>query len=475
MRVPGFVGPSYQLASPVAGNDRTVNLYPEIREVPGGESQTLLYGVPGLLVDTVFPDGPIRAVFAQEGRVFVIAGTRFYERFGPESYQQRGSVAGSSQNATMCSNGRGGNQLFLTSGGRGYTFNLASNTFALVADADFPANVVMGGYLDGYFVVLTADGRFFLSALNDGTSWDAADVARRSQGSDAWRALVVQPPNLWLFGSQTTEVWYNSGAADFPFVQIPNAFLDVGVAAPFSATPFDGGIAWLGATRAGTRMAYRSVQFTAQRISTHGTEYQWSLYPTVEDAIGYSYQEAGHLFYVLTFPTAGHTWAYDAATQQWHERGAWHGGTGDYMAHPGRCHAVTDTGVHLIGSETDGTLFQQTLNHHRFGNDIRRWMRRVPTLSAERQRLFFGALELAMEVGVGPDAAAQVDLRWSDDGGRTWSNVHAGSAGPIGAYQERVTWQRLGSSRSRQFEFAGSANMQTALLDCYAEVQRGTS
>ena len=46
----------------------------------------------------------------------------------------------------------------------------------------------------------------------------------------------------------------------------------------------------------------------------------------------------------------------------------------------------------------------------------------------------------------------QAMLRWSDDGGSTWSNEHWVSIGQVGQYKNRALWRRLGHARDRIYE-----------------------
>jgi hypothetical protein len=58
-------------------------------------------------------------------------------------------------------------------------------------------------------------------------------------------------------------------------------------------------------------------------------------------------------------------------------------------------------------------------------------------------------------VGYNPQAM----LRWSDDGGHTWSNEHWTSMGRIGQYGYRAFWRRLGMTlklRDRVYELSGT-------------------
>jgi hypothetical protein len=58
-----------------------------------------------------------------------------------------------------------------------------------------------------------------------------------------------------------------------------------------------------------------------------------------------------------------------------------------------------------------------------------------------------------------PGYDPQVMLRWSDDGGHTWSNEHWSPVGKIGAYGHRTFWRRLGMTlklRDRVYELSGT-------------------
>src|SRR3990167_1061576 len=454
MRMPGFAGPSYVASSSLAADQRCMNLYPDQLQVDGEKVRSYLRGVPGLEVWQDLGVGPVRGLFAQDGRAFAIAGTTFYELFADASNLNRGTVVTDSGAATFCSNGRGGLQLLITTGGRGYTFRLDTNTFALISDADFPANVRAGAFLDGYGLVLTTGGQLYLSALNDFTSWAAADVAARSRASDLWEMLVVQPPLVWLFGNLTTEIWYNNGNATFPFGPVQGIFVDEGIAVPHSVASIGGTLLWLSSNRAGERQVVRAPNYTPTVLSTPAVDRAIQSYGTITDAVGFTYQEDGHLFYVLTFPTAKATWAYDITTKQWHERGTWNANDGTYEAHPGRCHCIT-FGQQLLGSRTDGKIYRQSLGLYDFAGATRRCLRRPPHVADGLVRLFHKSLTLDAEVGVGVTSGLgldpQVMLRFSDDGGKTYGSEHWQSLGKLGEYRTRVTWNRLGSARDRVY------------------------
>ena len=69
--------------------------------------------------------------------------------------------------------------------------------------------------------------------------------------------------------------------------------------------------------------------------------------------------------------------------------------------------------------------------------------------------------------GVGQGVDPQVMLRWSDDGGHTWSNEHWKSMGRIGETGTRVFWRRLGMTlklRDRVYEISGTDPVRITIV-----------
>lgn len=479
MRVPSFIGPTYSTRSRLADNQRCVNLFPERIESGAGQNEWVYYVTPGRTSRWSLPDQPMHRLYTQNGRVFALAGTSFYELFGGGSYVKHGTVAAPSRKPTMAANGLGGNQLFIVSGAKGYIFALDTNTLTEISASGFSADVAQGAFADGYFLALIRGSLSFqISDLFDGLTWDGADLGTRSQQTDNLLTFLVDHQYLWLMGSQTSEVWYNSGAVAFPYQPVSDVFLEVGIDAPDSLVPFDGSVAWIGSDKQGARMVFRAEGFNPARISTHAVETAMSQMARTDDAYAFSYQESGHTFLQITFPSANQTWVYDAASQQWHERGTWNTVTGQYEADRASCYAYA-FGMHLVGDRLTGTVYEQSLDMYADGDTELRWMRRSPHLSDENRRLVHRRFELRAETGVGLTSGQgsdpQVSLRWSDDGGFNWSNAHTRSLGAIGARKDRVFWNNLGMARDRVYEVSGSDPVKTALIDAYVTVEGGVN
>lgn len=478
MKIP-VVGSSYQSMSIAADCQKTVNLYVEQIESGAGKSRQALYPTPGLRLFATLPDVMVRGLFESQGRVYAVAGGSLCELHADGTSTVLGAVVNDGQRASMRTNGLQGHQLFVVTGGYGYIYDTNSGVFtALTTVPGFPSGeAVNGTFLDGYFIVATTTS-FQLSALFDGLQWNATDKAVRSMGADGIVCAFQNHRELWVWGEVTSEVWYNAGTANFPFAPIEGVFVEMGCGAKGSPDRFDNQSVWLARNRDGDRMAVIAAQYVPQRISTHAVETAWRRYERTDDAVSFCYQQDGHNFYVLSFPTAQATWVYDAATKLWHERGYWNSEHSTWEMHRAitHCYAFDQ---HLLGDRATGQVYTYDLAYAFDGDRPIRRMRRLPHLARENRRQFYTRCELEMETGIGhtvpPATPPEIMLRWSDDRGHTWSPEWWRAVGHQGDYAARVYWERLGSARDRVFELSMTADTPWRLIDGYLTVESGTS
>src|ERR687896_134528 len=141
---PGFVGPAYQAQSRIIGAEVCRNWFPQRVESPSPRAQYALYPTPGLETFATGMESPMRGIFAQDDRCFAVGGAKFYELDADGTVTEHGSVTSDPWPATIDTFGTAGNQLFIVSGGNGYTFNLSTNTLTEIADSDFPSDAAMG-------------------------------------------------------------------------------------------------------------------------------------------------------------------------------------------------------------------------------------------------------------------------------------------------------------------------------------------
>jgi hypothetical protein len=542
MKTP-ILGSSYVARSVNAADARMVNLFPEV--IPeGGKEPAFLNRAPGLKLLANMGDGPIRGLWQFNGYGYAVSGEVLYKIDTLWNTSPIGTVSGSSGPVSMSDNGT---QLFIACNGPSFIYNSQTLEFKQIDDPDFPGAVTVG-YLDGYFVFNEPNSqRLWVTSLLDGTSIDPLDFASAEGSPDGLVSVLVDHREAWLFGTNSVEVWYDSGAADFPLSPVQGAFNEVGCIAAFSVAKLDNGIFWLGADARGRGIVYRANGYTAQRVSTHAVEWQLQEYGNMSDAIAYTYQQDGHAFYVLIFPSANTTWVYDVATSLWHERSAFINGS--FTRHRSNCQMSFSNEI-VVGDHELGNIYAFDLNVFSDNGAVQKWLRSwraLPTGTNDLKRTAQHSLQLDAESGsidssvttpivyidtslpdeqlltesgdviaweypepgslltesgnfivqedggrIIFDASAvggailiqtamatataidpQVMLRWSDDGGHTWSNEHWRSMGLTGQWGRRVIWRRLGMTlklRDRVYEVSGTDTIKIAIMGAELKV-----
>jgi len=443
-----ILGSAYVARSVNAADNRMVNLFPEI--VPeGGKQAAFLQRAPGLRRLATVGLGPIRGLHAYGNFAYVVSGNELYRMDPAYNTLLLGTVANDGP-VSMADNGI---QLFIACGGPSYIYNNSTLAFGAITDPDFPGALTVS-YLSGYFVFIEPNSqKVWVTQLLDGTSIDPLDFASAEGDPDGLISSIVDHSEVWLFGTNSVEVWYNSGAAAFPLQRIQGAFNEIGCAATFSVAKLDNALFWLGADARGTGV----------RVSTHAVEWQIQQYPNIADATAYTYQQDGHAFYVLSFPSANATWVYDVATQAWHERAGFNDGAFTRQRASMQMFFSDET---IVGDYQNGKLYAYDLTLYADDDQTQRWLRSwraLPTGQNNLKRVANHTLQLDCESGVGLNdgqgSDPQVMMRFSDDGGHTWSRERWSSMGAIGAYGKRVFWRRLGMTlkiRDRVYEISGT-------------------
>lgn len=527
----GIIGSSYTSQSPIADCQRTMNWYVENIESQMGASSMALYPTPGLSVFKTLAS-PVRGLIEVNGRLFGVGGANFYEILATGSPTNYGSVGNDLQMVTMASNGTLGNQVVICSANALYVFSLTSNTLTPIGSLQGNPSMVV--FCSSYFVALLAGtNKFQVSNLLDGSTWNPLGVQQNEVFPENISSIVSAYGFLFVLGqSGHSQVYYNSGANQFtPFSPISGAYMEEGCGAPRSPVVMDNTVFWLGGRSGDGDIAWRANGYTPLRVSNFGFETAVASYPKKgSDAVGYTYRDQGHTFWVLRFPSAnggfGATWVYDAATQQWHERGFWsQQGPVGYSAHLSTCYAFA-FGQHLVGDWNSGNIYSQSITTYTdAGSAIRRW-RRSPHITAERQRVFLEQLILDVEVGLGPmpplaglvpplDQAGvsesgkliitdqsggryalsinsadgslatnslappvqqppfvrgpQLTLRISRDGSKTWGPEYALDCGQAGQYRKRVIQRRLGAARDFVFDIVATDPIPWRIIEGYVE------
>lgn len=471
---PGFVGGSYSVQSKIAAYDRTCNWIVAKIESGTGEAQYVLDPAPGYAAFCETGTDVGRGAFTLNGVSWAVFGDSLFQlpltSGGATTLLASGLNNPDNSPVTMAGNGDGGFQLMITSGGLLYCYDLTTGTLTLIPD--ITATFVV--FINAVFVALDPNNsKFYISAPEDGSSWDPLDVEQRSDAPDKWIALTVSHKELWLMGSQTSSVYYNS-EGDPPFIPNPSVFITRGIKAPNSLALLNGAPIWLADD---LTVRYAS-GYVPQRISTHAVEYALSQYATVLDADAFIYNEQGHQFYAISFPTAGHSWVYDLTTGLWAERGPYDGL--DYAVMDVRC-GINAQNQNLVLSRAGSAVYamSQAFATETDGVTGLNRLRRAPHVSKENKGVVIDTVEIHLEVGIGLATGQGSDplvaLRWSGDGGQTWSHTRTTSAGRIGQYTARVVFRNLGYGRDRLIEVSCSDPIPWRVVDAFMDVRVGAS
>lgn len=466
---------SYQARALPLSAQQLVNFYAEAAP-KDAKSPVVIYGTPGIksFADTV-GDGPIRGTKKMDGVLYAVSGCTLYSVDSTGTATALGSIAvGASRTPPNCTdkvsmshNAASTPQLVIVDGTNGWIYTTTDGLVEITDGDFFPADVV--DFQDQYFLFNRAGtGQFFLSNLNDGTVYTATDIATAEGDPDNLLAVISNRREVWLFGAETIEIFWNSGNADFPFVRFEGGFIERGCGAAFSIAEDDNSIFWLGEDR----VFYRADGFQPQRISQHGIEEALREYVIISDACAFIYTMAGHKFYVCTFPAEGATWVYDITTKLWHERHSF--GMGRWRVST----YVEVYGKHLVGDFEDGKIGELDLDTYQEYGVTMQGQATGPAVDKDRKRIFHRRFELDIEAGTGlttgQGSDPQVWLDWSDDGGHTWSaRKPFRSMGKIGAYMQRLRWLSLGSARQRIYRLTVSDPVKRSIIAAHLDAEAG--
>lgn len=480
-----FLGPAYALRSLPLSAQTLINLYLEQNESGAGEPGGF-YGTPGTRLLLTLDSWCCRGLYVAGGYLWAVYGSTVYRINADWTAAEIGTISTSSGPVQMTDNGV--DLIIAHSGGWGRVA-LTGTTLSSVVNAEGTSDAT---FIDNYFVQAKEDGTYQWADAGTVTI-DPLSFASAEGHPDYVRRTLADHRELWLFGDLSLEIAVVSGDADLPFTR--TAFIEQGILAPHSAVKQDNSVFWLGRNEFGHGVVYRAQGYQPVRISTHAVEQAIATYGGPQSARAYTYQQDGHHFYVLTFAEA--TWCYDINAGIWHQRAYLNPATGLRERHRGECHAFFN-GTHVVGDYEDGRLYALDLDTYTDDGDPIYRERTWAQIEAENKWIRFDRGELIAEMGVGLDgldpgtttyltdgsgaimtdeagnpvivsqtqaevgADPQVNLQWSDDGGRTWGNYHPRSVGQIGAFRNRAVWRRMGRARTRYYRLWTSEPVRIA-------------
>ena len=492
-RIP-FIGGAYSAKSIIANAQRCINVYPE-RNSKDAPAPITIYERAGFRPLVSAEDKVVRGIYLATNEVgYCVIGQSTYRINADWSLTLKGTLL--TPLTTPVAMQDNGIDLVICDGSPfGYIINLATDVFTQLVD---PSGLFKGATtvatIDTFTLFNIPGTEQWISTLSNVITFDPTYIASKSNYPGPLIGLCINRHEILLLGRFKSEIWYDAGNAQFPFAELPGASIEHGCIAPYSISTEDINAYWLGQDLQGQGIVFKQAGYQTKRISNHALEFAIQQYSRIDDAIGYTYQQDGHVFYVLCFPTGNATWVYDASIgdpdQAWHQR-AWTDANGLLHRDRSNCHAFIN-GKHVVGDWENGTLYHldpnyyfDTVNGVDFGISRIRGLPHITTglkltsqgmasVDANGDTMQFKNFVVDMECGVAQPAAdgspAQISLLYSRDRGKTFGNAVMQSAGKPGEYLTQPQWQINGIARDMVFELQWSFNGPGAINGAWIDI-----
>lgn len=435
------IGPSYHLTDRKAAVQRAVNWRLQQVLALGEDKKVILAASEGWTTELDLGVAA-RGIFATEDRMFIVAGTQLLEYVAGATVVRGAVDAG----GRVCMED-GSQQLVIAGGLSGYVLNLTTNVLALITDPDWRGSYSVAE-LNGTFIFVALDqpDQFFLSAIDNGSDFDALDFSSSDAQPDSLKCVRVLKQEAFLFGSRSTEVWVYVADDTFPLVRYNATPIDIGVVGKDAVVRAADTLVFVGCTERGTGIVYMMQGHQPVRISTDAVEQclQASGVDLSQCSL-WALQTVGAELVGVNAPGLETTWCWDAATREWHELGELV--SGEWT--PLRIDQVASFGGRHYGIA--GTkLYRMDAAVATIGGDPMTFERTWPHLmSPAYEPVSFH--ELRMQCTTGGEVAGNITLECSNDGGYVFGPPLLRTLGAVGRRMAPVRWNFLGAALDRVF------------------------
>lgn len=377
----------------------------------------------------------VRAMAKMGGDMFAVTGGRVFKITAAGVVSTVGTVIdGETSMAATRS------QVAIVAGG---TYYVCDGTSTSVVSPGAITNPVSVAAADNYIVVIgTGNGNadtFQVSSETDATDFNALEFATAEYDPDALVGVIYDHKQLYLFGADTTEVWYNTGGADFPFAPNPSAIVEHGCANGQTIAKIDSAVMWV-------RQDWAVVQNyggTPQVVST----------PEIKEALrkstvvrGFTFSEGGHEFYAI-WRLGDTTLVYDVTTGLWHERAS---GV-DYDPWGAAC-SLRFGDRHYFGTMNGQIAYSDDAIFTDFGG-VMLGEFETPLVMQNARRFRVKRLHIDVDSSTGGlGRTPEAMLQMSKDG-VTWGREFWRPMADLGEYGKRLAWHSLGQYRRGKARF----------------------
>lgn len=333
--------------------------------------------------------------------------------------------------------------LFILGNGVVYQYNGTTLTATSFPDSASVASITQ---LNSVLVAVRADTGTIYFRIPGDTTWNALDFFSAERKPDPAVAVRTLGDVLYVFGTATIEQFAPTGSSRTPFQRIGGVVINRGLKDRDSLALMDNTLFFTGEDN----IDYRLTEGAPARISDHGIEERIQASTTAK-SFAFSWQ--GHTIRVLGLDDE--TLAYDVA-------GGWAQYTYDGGAFPSL--GLYDGETTYVGGAEIWTFADRNTD------DAAQMERLFTAVLPADAPISCDCLEVQLSPGVSTIDAepALIQMRWSDDQGRTWTDWKEASTGFGGEYRKRVRFRRLGMADSpgRAFEIRTTDDVEMRFSGC---------
>ncbi|MFW1971075.1 hypothetical protein [Acinetobacter bereziniae] len=390
-----LVGPAYKMQAQSMSCQNCINWYPQTIEYPNGSRVAALMPTPGLKKIFQGVTSAVRGLHVlSNGALLAVIGNKLYHsKANKFDLTEIGSISALGT-VRFADNGR---VALIVNGTYTYSLDLKKLTLTRLSGSAIPRSTHVA-FLDGRFVFNKANtGQFHWSDLYS-TNVNALSYATAESTPDNVTAIIkFNSTELWLFGSQSVERYYGTGSANAPFSRLSGGAMSFGCLAPDSIVSLSTGVIWLGVSEFGGSQIVMSAGGIPERISTHALEEEIASFSKTTDAMAYAYQMEGHVFYVISFPSANVTFCFDVSTGLWHQR-SFANAQGLHERHRSQHHAYFNN-IHIVGDYHNGKLYQLDNNIFTDDGELILRERTAQAIITDQKLTRFNQLQIICETG----------------------------------------------------------------------------
>lgn len=447
----------YESSSLPLAAQSCINHYPQNPQTKGAVSTGALFSTPGISQFALAESGPGRGYNIFNGGLYVVIGSGFFKISKAGVVISLGTISGTER---VITSNNGITIAIVVPGGAGYFYDATNGLEEITSPVyqDFQAQeggVTSVTYKDGYFV-FTTGFEFFLSSLvttNGGRNFDGLNFGTAEVKPDRNVVCANVKNELYIAGTDSIQLFQNTGASGFPFQAIIGATIDKGVAARHSFIEFDNSFVFVGGGIGESIAIWRGLSGAAVKVSTAAIDHALQQYTEdeISDVFAWTYTEDGNFF--VGFGLADTTYVYDATTSAIQGRPVWH--QRESAGAAWRANHVIDVYAknYVLDSENGRIGWLDRTFTTEYGEDITREFTGA-YLYNQGQSFTISLMELKTESGVGNQKGTghgenpQVESLISVNNGKVFTSLGSRSLGTFEDFDARQVWKRLGRAEN---------------------------